>query len=127
MLLLPPSADQAVDIIYTLVFATFMVDMVLRATAVPGYCAISAGRIDKPSRNWLIYSWQWLNSIQFPSFLFACDLFSTLTLLADTSFANPGNFQLVQKEIDLSEVLLPVSISLRCFLRWHVRLLFQSG
>lgn len=109
MLVIPSVADPAMDVLYTLVFVTFIVDMVFRATAVKGYFSFSSGHIYKPSRNWLMYAWQWLDSIRFPSFLFACDLFSTLTLLADISFTNPGNFQLKQVEIDLADVVLPVS------------------
>lgn len=114
-LILPPSADKAVDVLYTLVFITFMLDMMLRATAVAGYCTITAGRIDKPSRNWLIYCGQWISSVRFPSFLFACDLFSTLTLLYDISFITPENFEIRQLEFDLSEVFIPVSVALASY------------
>jgi hypothetical protein len=111
MLLIPAAADPAVDGLYILVFATFLVDMVFRATAVAGYFSFSVGRIYKPSSNWLIYFSQTVNSIRFPSFLFACDLFSTMTLLWDISFTNPSNFQLNTMEIPLPEVLIPVSSS----------------
>lgn len=105
MLVLPAAADPAADVLYTLVFGTFMVDMVFRSLVVAGYFSLSSGHIYNPSKNCLIYAGQWLGSIRFPSFLFMCDLFSTLTLLADISFTNPASFRLQEVEIDYSLVV----------------------
>lgn len=44
----------------------------------------------------------WVRCLQMGSFLFWCDLFSTLTLFYDISFTNPKNYEMVQWDMQLS-------------------------
>ena len=44
----------------------------------------------------------WVRCLQMGSFLFWCDLFSTLTLFYDISYTNPKNYEMVQWDMQLS-------------------------
>jgi hypothetical protein len=125
MLWLPPQADTAMDVLYTLVLVIFIADMGFRAVAMPGYFGISVRQIYHPSSKLQsspagggsstsasssASCWSWFRCINMGSFLFYCDLLSTLTLLYEISYINPDKYKLLHYEIHLDRVGIPVRI-----------------
>jgi hypothetical protein len=140
MLLTPPAADPFFDVLYTVVLVAFLVDMIFRAAAVPGYFGIhfhtffrkqrqsSSSQRHHHQRNsnsssfagggtrttimsflcgCLCCCWCFVSkySLCWPtmgSFLFWCDLASTLTLFYDISFTNPANFEMEKINLDFT-------------------------
>lgn len=194
MLWLPARADPVVDVLYILVLAAFVVDMIFRSVAVAGYFGItvvrvfpsfdtgsllsSATRTNSSSSSGMLNSknsnsgmllnnsnsgigmsnkgdhgggssggsisgtngnliasskssgrnsnnngtksisqkeknarrtakcleamFGWVRCLQMGSFLFWCDLVSTLTLFYDISYTNPNNYEMVQWNMELS-------------------------
>lgn len=135
MLLVPPAGDPFFDVLYTVVLVAFLVDMIFRAAAVPGYFGIHFHTLfpkqSSRQRNSSITSrtlscccgclcccWCCVprHALCWPtmgSFLFWCDLASTLTLLYDISFTNPANFAMVKVNLDLTGLT-----AVRMYTRW---------
>jgi hypothetical protein len=94
-LFLPPGADNYVDAVFVLVFTFFVVDIAMRCDAEDHYfnrcrctgCCCSSG-----------------------SFLFWCDLLSTLTVFYDISWLNTTNFSEKNIIIELGAFGIPVRI-----------------
>jgi hypothetical protein len=103
-LFLPSGADNYVDALFVLVFTFFMVDIAMRCDAENNYfnrfrctgCCCSSG-----------------------SFLFWCDLLSTLTLFYDMSWFDTPNFTETNIAIKLGDYGLPVRI--QSMTAWPIR------
>lgn len=120
-LIMPPSADAACDVILTVTFILFCLDMFMRLDSDPTYFSCSCGLVTKhrntmdetahsnlPSQS----SGNGCFGLKVGSFLFWCDLISSLTLLSQISFVHKAAFDPITVRISLDQFGVPVSISL---------------
>ena len=106
MLLLPKEADVAMDAVYMVFFAFFWLDILVRVDVEPNY-----------------FHCRWTS---LGSFLFYCELVSTLALLHDISFVSRRNFDVERFWISLDAFGIPVGCFFVCALPWtpsHTQLL----
>lgn len=108
MLWLPKLCDPVMDVLYTLVLLVFMVDMIFRAAVLPGYFGLGVSQIYYARHHHWSYS-SIMRWIKMGSFLFCCDLLSTLTLLFDISYIHQERYSITTMEIQLDRVGIPVS------------------
>jgi len=103
-LFIPSSMDAAFDIISLVVFGFFILDMVIRMIIFPNYFSIGCCNTSGVNGG---------NDVQtgfvFGSFVFWCDLVSTITLLYDISWINEGEYCVKEVEIQLNEFGVPIS------------------
>lgn len=84
---LPKSGDKAVDVIFTLAFITFSIDIIVRSIVDPIYFSCSLrkpNRFDRAS----VSDGFWTLGCNACSFFFWCDVIATLSLLYDISYIN---------------------------------------
>lgn len=84
-LFLPPSADIAVDVIFTLAFVMLLVDILILCIVDEAYFAWNRVGTSLTPRK----SFKWCN-IHAGSFMFWCDVVGTLTFIYDLSYINTG-------------------------------------
>jgi len=110
----PPSSDVAFDVIFTCAFVFLIVDVILRSAADPTYFILNLCGRDlrsphgehSPNR---VDALCGLRSIfQFGSFMFWCDLLSTLSLLWDISYINPFRSSMLEVTIGIDDLGIPV-------------------
>eukprot|EP00522_Entomoneis_paludosa_P013153 CAMPEP_0172451694 /NCGR_PEP_ID=MMETSP1065-20121228/9625_1 /TAXON_ID=265537 /ORGANISM="Amphiprora paludosa, Strain CCMP125" /LENGTH=1163 /DNA_ID=CAMNT_0013203661 /DNA_START=207 /DNA_END=3698 /DNA_ORIENTATION=+ len=109
-------ADFAFDIIFCVTFGIFLVDIGMRIDTEPNYFTFNMGgccrpREDNtapvPSRRESDSGWGDCN-FKLGSFLFFCELASTLALLHEISFIHKKNFDEKQVDIVLDQAGIPV-------------------
>lgn len=104
-LFIPSSLDATLDIISLVVFGFFIVDMIIRVIIFPTYFSIGCCKNTSGASGG--------NDVQtgvvFGSFVFWCDLVSTITLLYDISWINKKQYCAREVEIQLNEFGHPVS------------------
>lgn len=101
---IPPGGDIVMDILYCIALAVFTMDMVMRCFLEPKYVTVPRCRNKENAQN---KAW---GRCQLGSFLFWCDLFSTLTLLYNISFINTAAFAISTIDITLNSIGIPVSL-----------------
>lgn len=103
-LFIPSSWDAAFDIISLVVFGFFIVDMIIRMIMFRNYFSVRC--CNKNSGNALNDG---QTGFEFGSFVFWCDLVSSITLLYDVSWINRGEYSVKEVEIQLDAFGSPVS------------------
>ncbi|GKY97177.1 hypothetical protein MPSEU_000676100 [Mayamaea pseudoterrestris] len=99
---IPPDGDAACDGIFMTTFVLLVIDMLMRIDCEPTYfvCRCGDNGHDGAERTWF-------NSIQVGSFLFWCDILSTMTLLTEISFINKSGFAAASITIYLDQFGIP--------------------
>ena len=97
-LCIPKAGDQVFDVLYTLAFAFFVVDIAIRLQAEPSY--FTARCLGKGCGDESYFA--------FGSFMMWCDLISTATLLYDISFINKPHYGVQNVNIILNDQGQPV-------------------
>ena len=109
--------DTVFDVLYTIALCIFCVDIVLRMLSVPGYVSFNCkplyNRIAKflgrtPRTRYHYYDDE--PFIHIGSFLFWCDVISTLTLLYEISYINKNQTEIRATDIRLDSYGIPVSV-----------------
>jgi hypothetical protein len=105
-----PQGDIVFDVLSTITFAFFVLDMTIRIIAEPNYFHFhvgssstntsSGGGVGESSKDCLVLG----------SFMFWCDLVSTGVILYDISYINKGHYGIREVDIELNESGAPVSI-----------------
>ena len=114
-----PKYDHVFDILYTVAFGIFIIDITLRILVVPGYIGLHYKTIWRKFANMCCGCCgccnkkkaddnDWGRSLQFPSFLFWCDIVSTACILYEISFINKRQQEIVSQDIQLERYGLPV-------------------
>jgi hypothetical protein len=102
----PSSVDTACDIFSTITFSFFILDILMRSCVEPHYLNLNLWSTDRGQygdtreKNF---------TCVLGSFLFWCDLLSTVTLLYDISFINKAQYDVMDIQIELNENGSPVS------------------
>jgi hypothetical protein len=112
VIFLPPKADDAVDTVFCVSILFFLIDIAMRCDAEDGYCPhsfVCRGEGDRGTCG---------ISCSCGSFLFWCDLVSTLALFYDISWIRTRVFAEVSIVIVLNEWGVPV----RSCCRWGMEL-----
>ena len=118
-LFLPREADGAMDAIFAVVFVLLLVDLGLRIDAEDHYFSCHAwscwsGRGSRSNNNNNKRTGHGgVNNngcLRVGSFLFWCDLCSTMTLLADMTWVNKDGFAEIHYHIELDEFGIPVRV-----------------
>jgi hypothetical protein len=104
-LAIPKARDTACDAIFTATFVFFVIDMLMRIDAEPTYFLCRCRGTERDN-----LEGSWLNNIQVGSFLFWCDLLSTITLLSEISFIYTKGFSTPSYTIYLDQYGMPVSV-----------------
>lgn len=127
---IPPKGDTVLDVLYCIALAVFTMDMIMRCYLEPKYVSVPRCRKKQHAQN---SAW---GRCQLGSFLFWCDLLSTLTLLYNISFINTPAFEPILIDITLNSIGIPVRIRKNLFSRplefresisHNVALLFLPG
>lgn len=100
---IPPAGDVAMDVLYCLALAVFAMDMFMRCYLEPKYVTVPRCRKKESAQN---SAW---GRCQLGSFLFWCDLVSTMTLLYNISFIYPPGSAIETIDIKLNVIGIPVS------------------
>jgi hypothetical protein len=103
-LIIPPSGDVACDVILMTTFVIFMADIMMRIDCEPTYFTCKCRRKNRDSEGGTC-----VENLGLGSFLFWCDLISTLTLLTEISFISKKGFSAVAYTIYLDQFGIPVS------------------
>jgi len=93
------------DVLFCIALAVFTMDMVMRCYLEPKYVAVPRCRKKENAA-----SSPWGRCQLGGSFLFWCDLLSTLTLLYNISFINKSEFKIKGIDITLNSIGIPVSL-----------------
>jgi hypothetical protein len=102
-LAVPKRGDNAFDVLYTLGLAFFTMDLCIRCRIEPNYSMFSIcgrGFGDSP-----------VGSVVCGSFMFWCDLVSTLAFLYDISYVNTRHYAMITVDITLDGFGQPVSFA----------------
>ena len=111
----PKSSDVAFDVLFTCSFIFLIFDVLLRSVADPSYFVFTVGRRDFRS---LDGESAFIRSdalcglhtcLQIGSFMFWCDLLSTLSLLWDISYIGRLRTAMIMVDIEIDELGVPVS------------------
>ena len=111
----PKSSDVAFDVLFTCSFIFLIIDVLLRSVADPSYFVFTVGRRDFRS---LDGESAFVRSdalcglhtcLQIGSFMFWCDLLSTLSLLWDISYIGGLRTAMVVVGIEIDQLGVPVS------------------
>jgi hypothetical protein len=105
----PKQADIVFEILYSIAFSFFIFDMMFNLLVEPGYFGFYLPRRARYRQHQPYQPRLWTCGIG--SFLFWCDIVSTAALLYDISWINPGQYALVEHNIQLNDVGVPVSAS----------------
>lgn len=108
------SYDNLFDILYTLAFVVFCLDIILRILVVPGYVSFKYKSL-MHQMNWKKHRYhnveedpeKW-GKIRIGSFLFWCDVISTACLLYDISYINTSQNDMKTNDIELDQFGIPV-------------------
>ena len=103
-ILIPPQGDTACDAIFMATFVIFIIDMLMRMDCEPTYFLCRCRNKEHES-----IDGTWFSTPQVGSFLFWCDLLSTMTLLTEISFINKIGFSEASYFIQLDQFGIPVS------------------
>ena len=111
----PKSSDVAFDVLFTCSFIFLIFDVFLRSVADPSYFIFTVGRRDFRSldgesafiRSDALCGFH--TCLQIGSFMFWCDLLSTLSLLWDISYIGGLRTSMVMVDIEIDELGVPVS------------------
>jgi hypothetical protein len=117
-LAVPKRGDIAFDVLYTLGLAFFLVDLCIRCRIEPNYFMFSIcgrGIGDAPG------------SVVCGSFMFWCDLVSTLAFLYDISYVNTRHYDMITVDIALDPFGQPVSFAKVFLLLDSLILLLAAG
>ena len=100
-IVVPKEGDFVFDILYTISLAVFVIDMILNVLLDPEYfaCQFCVRREGEKCF-----------SLSIGSFLFWCDVVSTLALLFNISYINRLEYEMMQIHIQLNEYGVPVRI-----------------
>jgi hypothetical protein len=108
----PKQYDTTFDILYTVAFFLFICDILLRAMSVPGYigcnCKLFYNRMVKFCCRGQRRSYHDEVPMHFGSFLFWCDVVSTLAILYDISYVTPQQNEIKVANIQLGPLGIPV-------------------
>ena len=110
-----PKYDAAFDVLHTIAFCVFCLDIILRILVVPGYISFKYkslmhqfnwkkrrySRVDEDLEKW--------GKIDIGSFLFWCDVISTACLLYEISYVNKSQNKIHTVDIRLDAFGIPVS------------------
>lgn len=104
----PKEVDRIFDIMYTVGFGLFVVDMILNLIVDPEYfggrCRTKRGTIENPLRQQPKY---WTCGLG--SFLFWCDVLSTAAFFNDISYVNRREYSMEEIMLTLDQYGVPVS------------------
>jgi len=109
------SSDVAFDVLFTCSFVFLIFDVLLRSVADPNYFGFTVGRrdfrsLDGESAYSRSDAWCGLHTcFQLGSFMFWCDLLSTLSLLWDISYIGRLRTATVVVGIEIDDLGIPVS------------------
>lgn len=107
--------DNVFDILYTVAFGVFCVDITLRILVVPGYIGCNFGSLHRQYARWrkgrrrTMYDDGSNTKFYIGSFLFWCDIVSTLSMLYDISYINKLQTEVRTSDITLDRYYIPVS------------------
>jgi hypothetical protein len=110
---LPKGWDDFMDYLFLVAFVFFTADILIRIDVEPNYFSfdlfcLRQSKGAQASSNLGGSGWSGCGSCGLGSFLFWCDVVSTLTLLHEISFINKKNFDEVQINIRLNPFGIPV-------------------
>jgi hypothetical protein len=112
ILLLPPSADFAMAIVYTMVLILLSIDLIIRMDVEPNYFYCSVGNTDVlccGGKGWRSPDDAWANAgWALGSILFYCELLALLTLVHDIQYIAREHFREVRYHIVLDPYGVPV-------------------
>jgi hypothetical protein len=118
---IPKGGDTAMDVIFMVALVFFTFDIFIRIDVEPNYFSFDLfcwrQRRQQTSSD-LASGWMGCGSYGFGSFLFWCDVVSTLTLLHEISFINQSGFDEVTIDIRLNQFGVPVR-------SWHGSFFFS--
>ncbi|CAB9517744.1 whole genome shotgun sequence [Seminavis robusta] len=108
--------DMVFDVLYTIALTVFCLDIILRMLSVPGYAGFNCkplynrigkffGCLPRTSRHHHHYDDE--PPLHIGSFLFWCDVISTLTLLYDISYINQKQREIRANDIQLDTYGIP--------------------
>lgn len=100
---IPPEGDLTMNVLYCLGFAVFSMDMIMRCFLDPKYVQSPRCRNNENAQN---SAW---GRCQLGSFLFWCDLVSTLAFMYSISFIHSQAFAIQTIDISLNDIGIPVS------------------
>jgi hypothetical protein len=101
---IPAAGDTAVDVVFTVTFALFWIDLLMRVDAEPGYFNFRFNCF----RGNIYEHGGGKPGCSLGSFLFWCDLGSTLALLHELSYVDQKNFAVIDYDITLDTFGIPV-------------------
>jgi hypothetical protein len=112
----PAAGDTACDVVFMLVFCVFWIDIFMRVDVEPNYfhlslCGLTWSRSHPRGQQQAAVASSaggWCTAFEVGSFLFWCDVLSTLALLQDISFINPDYFSEYIVSITLDSFGIPV-------------------
>ena len=109
--------DGVFDILYTIAFGMFCLDIALRSLVEPGYIGCNFASLRRQFSRWRKgrrrggYDDDSFTKFYIGSFLFWCDIISTFTILYDISYINKMQTQEKTRDIVLNEFYIPVRCS----------------
>jgi hypothetical protein len=96
--------------LYTIALAVFILDMILNLLVDPEYFGFDPWRrLQQPHQ-----PKRWTCGVG--SFMFWCDVVSTLALLHDISFINQREYEMPELKLELNEYGIPVSTPFRAWI-----------
>lgn len=120
-----PSYDTMFDILYTIAFGVFVLDISMRILVVPGYIGFKYKTLlnllartfaprkfktkNESRRNYYDHGDRWSN-IHIGSFLFWCDVVSALSILYEISYINQMQTRVRTVDIELDSFGIPVCV-----------------
>lgn len=108
---IPASADAAADAVFLATFFIFWIDIGMRVIVEPNYFAFNlCGLGRKIDTERPMAEQETCCNVQLGSFLFWCDVISTLTLLHEISFIDKANFSEIPILVTLDPFGVPVSL-----------------
>lgn len=125
--------DFAFDVLYTIALGMFCLDIVLRILVVPGYLGCNVDILKRQYHNWRnghrAYEEDSLARFYIGSFLFWCDVISTLSILYDISYINKRQAEIKTTDIELDFFSIPEEgqVNQSLFLAREVYLLVTIG
>ena len=106
--------DDLFDILYTVTFGAFCLDITLRILVVPGYIGCNFASLRRRYTRWRNgrrrggYDDDANSKFYIGSFLFWCDIISTFTILYDISYINQWQNEIRTSNIVLNRFYIPV-------------------
>jgi hypothetical protein len=109
---IPKEGDTVFDVLYTIGLAVFILDMIFNLLVDPEYfgCNYFWRRVQQPHqpKRWTCGG--------VGSFMFWCDVVSTLALCHDISYINQKEYEMLELNLKLNKYGIPVSTPFRAWI-----------